>query len=185
MARDLSAKLKSELTAASLAPIILVKLAFASGDLNLWSGLGTLLFDDDTYTGAGDLIALGVIDETETLSANAAQLSLSGVPASLISLALTEEYQGRAATIWLGALSDDGTLIVSPYQLFKGFMDVMQFRDEGDTATFILTVENELIALERASLRRYTPEDQAIDGVADTGFDQVVSLQDIQIVWGR
>lgn len=185
MARDLSAALATELTSLTLSPIILVKLSFDGGDLNLWSGIGELLFDGDTYTGAGDLLSIAAIDETQGLTANGVQLSLSGIPSSIISAALTEEYQGRPAKVWLGALDDSGTLVVDPYLMFSGFMDVMKHRDEGETATFALSVENELISLERPNVRRYTTQDQSIDGFSDTGFDQVPSLQDAKIIWGN
>ena len=67
MTRSLTAGMVTEATAPSLRPILLVKIAFDSGDLNLWTGIGDLVFSGDTYTGAGDLLAFSPVEESDDL----------------------------------------------------------------------------------------------------------------------
>ena len=76
-------------------------------------------------------------------------------------------------------------IIYQPYTIFDGFMDVMRLNDSGGTANIALNCESQLIALERANTRRYTPEDQKIDFPNDEGLDYVAGLQDDEIIWGR
>lgn len=187
MARDLATGMTAEVQKSRLYPVMLVKLAFDSGDLNLWDGLGDLVFDGDTYTGAGDLIGVGEIRETATTEAASTTLTLSGVPASLIATALTESYQGRTAKIWLAAVEDGaGSLLADASKpLFVGLMDVMEMAEDGETATFSLTIENRLAALERPNKLLYTPEYQKALVAGDKGFDSVAALQEAEIVWGR
>ena len=187
MVRSLTAGMVTEVTAAKLAPILLIKMEFDSGDLNLWTGIGDLVFSGDTYTGAGDLLAFSPIEETDELKAVGLTGTLSGIPSSIISIALAEDYMGRAVTVWLGALTGDPpALVADPEPIFAGLIDTMPIQDAGETATIQIQAENRLARLEESRARRYTPEDQAIDYPGDKGLDFVVALNDgREIVWGR
>ena len=184
MARSLTAGMVTEVTGEKLEPILLVKLAFDSGDLNLHTGVGDLVFSGDTYTGLGDLISFSAIEETDSLQAVGLTGALSGVPSALVSIALAEDYMGRALTVWFGALDSSGDLIADPELVFAGLLDSMLIEDAGETATIAIQAENRLVRLEEARRRRYTAEDQAIDYPADKGLDFVTKLNDgREIVW--
>ncbi len=189
MARTLTAGMVTEVTAASLQPILLVKLAFDSADLNLWTGIGNLSWGGspaDVYTGAGDLLSFSQIEETDHLKAVGLTATLSGIPSSLIAIALAEDYMGRAVTVWFGALDSAGALVTDPFKIFAGLIDTMPIEDGGETATIQVTAENRLARLEESRSRRYTPDDQAIDYPSDKGLDFVVALNDgRKIIWGR
>ena len=107
MARDLTAGAIFEVTNDALTPILLVKLNFDGGALTLWNGVGDLVYSGDTYTGAGDLGGVSTWVETEEIRATGLTFSLSAIPASIISSALTENYQGRSAKVYLGFLNND------------------------------------------------------------------------------
>ena len=182
--RGMTAAMDTAMTAASKHPILLAKFAFDSGDVNLWNGIGDITFNGDVYTGAGDLGGVSPVEETEQTKAAGLIFSISGIPSAFIATALGEDYQGRAAKLWFGAVNDAGAIIVDPELIFVGRMDVMTIDEAGETATIKVAVENVLIALESTSERRYTPEDQKLDFPNDTGFDQVAALQDVTITWG-
>ena len=184
MTRDIDAALQAETLATSLRPFLAAKFEFDSGDLRVWSGLGDLTLFSEVYIGAGDLITLSAAGETSDLRAEGARYVLSGVNAAIISLALQEAYQGRPATLYLGALTAAGALVSDPAPISKGRMDVMQIVDQGETAEITLTVESELRAFEKAPERRYTPEDQKIDFPNDLGLDAIPALQDTDVQWG-
>lgn len=184
MSRDLPAALETETLAPSLRPFLAAKFEFDGGNLNVWSGIGDLPLFSETYIGAGDLIRLSAAGETDDLRAEGSRYILSGVNSAIISLALAEPYQGRPATLYLGALDATGAPVSDPKALTRGKMDVMRISDLGETAEIELTVESELRAFDRASERRYTPEDQKIDYPADLGLDFIPALQDVDIQWG-
>jgi hypothetical protein len=185
MSRTLSTAMQAVATAEVVRPIYLVDLEFASGSIYLWSGLGDLTFNSNTYLGAGDLLAVGAVQESTDLTAAGAQITLGGIKQSLLLLARDEPYQGRPLTIRLGAFDENGDLISSPVIMFSGFMDVMTIADSGDTSTITVTAENKLIAFQTTSVRRYTAEDQKIEHPADKGFEFVAKIQEKEIVWGR
>lgn len=185
MSRDLTNEMIAEVTADSLSPIYIFKAEFDSGDSNFWTGRGSLVFNGDTYTGLGDFLSISEVVETQNAEANGLSVTLSGIPSSLISVALSEKYQGRTVTIWFGCLDSTGALISSPIIVFRGFMDVMELLEGGNTAALTVKAENELIILNRAKERRYTDEDQKLDYPSDVGFEFVTALQDAEITWGK
>jgi len=183
MSRDLTTAVQNQLSADELQPFFAVKLNFDSGDLRLWTGYGDITVDSETYTGGGQVLNISQIEETVEVAARGMTMSLNGVDSSLISLALSENYQTRSAKVYLGVLSS-GAVVASPYQLFDGRMDVLTIDDSGETATITMTAESRLIDLERPRLRRYTSEDQKLRHPTDTGLDFVAALQEKEIAWG-
>ena len=185
MSRVLSTEMQAVASADLVRPIYLMKAEFDAGDVNLWSGIGSLTFDGDTYLVAGDLLSIIQIIESAELTASGISITLAGVKQSLLTIARDEPYQGRVITLYLGALNDSGDIISSPVVLFSGFMDVMNISDSGETSSIVISAENKLIAFDRASVRRYTSEDQKIDYPNDKGFEFVAKIQEKEIIWGR
>ncbi len=181
---NLTAGMASEVVKQVMSPLVFCKLSFDSGDLNLWSGLGTLTWGGEDYTGAGWLAQVSAIIETGAIEANGATLTLSGVPTALIALALEQNYQGRSAKLWLAALDNSYALIADPYLILAGYMDVMTLEEGGDTAAISITIENNLLSLQRANERRYTNEDQKKNYPTDTFFSRIDKLQDQVLKFG-
>lgn len=184
MTRDLSASVVSEVTAGTLAPIILCRFEFST-PTHYWTGFGDLVFDGNTYLGAGDFLNVTPAEETLGVKAAGASFSLSSINPATIAAALGEDYQDRFVKMYFGVLDDSGKLIATPYLLFVGRMDVMTIEDGAETATISLTAENRLVDLARPNERRWTKEDQALVSAGDLGFDLVTKMQDFQITWGR
>lgn len=184
MSRTLTTAMSNAATASVVRPIFLVKMVFDSTTLNIWNGVGDLTFDSATYSGLGDLLSISQIDESSDISARGINVTLTGLKNSFLSLALNEDYQGRALTVYLGAFDSTGSLIADPVVVFSGFMDVMTITESGDSSTISLAVENKLIAFERTKERRYTPEDQKIDFPNDRGFEYVADTARQEIIWG-
>lgn len=185
MARSLTAGMITEVTAKSLSPILMLKAEFDSGDLLLWTGVGSLTYSGDTYTGAGQFLSITKIVETTGLSAQGVNITLSAIPSALIALALSEDYQSRPVTVFFACLDSSGALVSDPYQIFKGRMDVLNIIEGGENATLTMQCENLLIDFRRPRLRRYTDEDQKSVYPLDRGLEFVNAMQDKEIVWGK
>lgn len=184
MARDITAGFKNKITADQLRPAIFFKFQFESGDLNLWTGQKNFTLNDDVYVGAGGLIALDRIEETQELRATALNISLSGIPSAYISLALASNYQGRIVTAWFVVLNDDNSAVADPYEIFRGRMDIISFSDNGETSDYIIKCESNAIDIRKVKNRRFTDEDQKILYPNDKGLEFISKIQDIDIVWG-
>lgn len=151
--------------------------------LYFWTGLGELTLGGVTYTGAGNLLNVSTISETGDIRAANATITLSGIPSSMLSLALQTKYHGRLAKIKFGLTS----LVLST--LFVGYMDQMSIDEGPDTSTIALSLESKLVDLERPRIIRYTSEAQAIRfpnlPYADKAFEFVNDLQTRPLLWGK
>jgi len=185
MARTLTAAQITEITAQNLRPALFCQLLFTSGWVYVWSGLGSISWNGQTWTGVGSFGMISSIPETSDLTAVGLKLALSGIPASLITSALGEVRQGAPVTIYQGFLTPTGGVVSSPNNAWSGRMDTCEIGESGDTATIAITVESRLLDLNRSRERRYEKQDQSIDFPGDLGFDYVPSLQELSIVWGK
>lgn len=183
MSRALTASVLAEIVKQTVSPIILFEGEFDGGTIHLWSGVGTIVWDGDTYTGAGQLLSVSAIEETIEVRAAGVQIGLSGLPSTLVSLALSSARQGKKGRLWLAFLDSSNAIIADPYQIFTGLLDVPTMDESGERSDITLSYENRLVGLLTANDRRYTSEDQHVDFPGDTGFDFVAGLQDAQIVW--
>jgi hypothetical protein len=180
MSRTVPAALLTALSQSEVQPFYAVELFFDSGTVRLWTGYGDRTIEGNTYTGAGSLLTVGEPSEVGDLSAKSMALSLSGIAADLVSLALQEPYQRRKCRILFGAV--DVTDVV---EIFSGSLNTMQIEDSGESSTIEVMVDSKLVELERASNRRYTRESQRSRYPDDKFFNYVAKLQDSEIVWGR
>lgn len=222
MSRTLSGIVETSLNDQVLNPFFAVELNFDDGTftaadgtvhdriLRLWTGYGQLVYEGNTYYGTGNLLDISSVEETAEIAAKGITLTLSGVPSEVISLALTEPYQGRLCKLYFGVftqgnlldqsstttsknyiLQQDGGLIqleealTSLTEVFIGYMDQMNINEGPESSTIELHAENKLIDLERARVGRYTSEYQKSIYPEDKGFDFVESLQEQKLVWGR
>ena len=207
MSRDLSSNTIDNISQDVVYPFFATELRF-DGDntLRLWTGQGTLVLDDGTsWVGTGNLLNISAIEETSELAVKGATLTLSGVPSEVLSLALSEPYQGRVCNIYFGTFSQGNLLQESSSyillqdgsrinlettdkdfsEIFSGYMDQMNIEESGETSTIQLLVENKLVDLERARVARFTSGYQKSIYAGDLGLDFVEDLQDKQISWGR
>lgn len=185
MSRDLTTNFKNAVTAGTVRPVVLVIAEFDTEIIRFWNGIGPLEYDKETYTGAGSLLKISEIVETQSIEARGAVFDLSGIPSELIAIALSEQYQDRPIRMIFAPLDSSGAVIADPFTFFSGKMDVMSIEEGRTSASIRLTAENDLIALTRINERRRTPEDQRLTYSGDTFFDQVASLQSKDIVWGK
>lgn len=206
--RNLPPDLLTEYASKRVQPIYMAEAYFDTGTLRLWTGYGTLQWNDETFFGGGNLIAISPIDETQDIEAKGVSVTLNGIPSNLVAIALGERSRGRHFRLYLGFVSDGNYIAVedssglveledetgffllenqlidpNPYRIFSGLMDVMEITDNGETANIRLSVENALITGRRTKLRRYTSEEQKKRFPNDKGLDFINQLQDKELVW--
>ena len=206
MSRDLSAITIESLEEGVVYPFFATELRFSSNIVRMWTGQGILVLEDGTeWIGLGQLLDISSIEETSEMAVKGASISLSGIPSELLSLALSEPYQGRVAKIYFGTFQQGSILQETANyillegggrinlesmshgfnELFSGYMDQMNIEEGGDTSTIQMAVENKLIDLERARVARFTSGYQKSIYPNDKGLDFVEDLQYKKIPWGR
>lgn len=182
MSRDLTTQTLVDISSDVVYPFFAVELLFDGDEiLRMWTGQGTLILPDGTeWVGLGTLLSISTIEETVEMAVKGATISLTGVPTEVLSLALSEPYQGRVCNIYFGTGQTTDL-----NEVFSGYMDQMNISEGPDTSSIELLVENKLIDLERARVARFTSGYQKSVYPNDLGLDFVEDLQDKQIPWGR
>jgi len=180
MSRDLTPTTLAAIDDDVVYPFFAVELFFDSEVLRMWTGQGTFNDGVNDWVGTGNLLAISDIEETAEMSVRGATLTLSGVPSEILSLALSEPYQGRVCNIYFGI---SGENIFN--QLFSGYMDQMNIEDGPETSAIELKVENRLIDLERARVARFTSAYQKSVYSDDKGLEFLEDMQDRPLTWGK
>lgn len=206
MTRDITTTTLNALLEDTIYPFFAVELEFDGANVvRLWSGVGTLVYQGVSWVGTGNLLSVDTIEETTDIAAKGAVVSLSGIPSEIISLALSEPYQGRPCNIYFGLFSygfvlkedasyilfEDGSKVIlenretNLTQIFSGYMDQMDIAESVEDSVISVKVENRLIDLERVRPVRYTSAYQKSKYPGDLGFDFIEDLQDKQLTWGK
>ncbi|MDQ5975733.1 MAG: hypothetical protein QG661_2942, partial [Actinomycetota bacterium] len=111
------------------------------------------------------------------------RMTLSGIDSSLITTAMTEEYQGRSATIYLAFVNPEtNALVDTPETVWEGRMDSMSIEISRGQATINLSCEPRLRREPR--IARYSSEDQQLAYATDTFFDLVMTIPTFKGFWG-
>ena len=163
---------------------IAVALDFTSGMVRVHDGIGTVTWGGNTYEGVGSLGGIEQVDESVEVIARPLSLTLSGVDTSLVSTAMTETYQNRTVTIYLGFLDETtNTVVDTPEVSWEGRMNQMSISSSEGGAAIKLTCEHRL----RREMRiaRYTNEDQQLLHSGDRFFDLVTNIKGFVSKWGE
>ena len=133
MARSLTTAVRTALSADHVIACQLIRLDLDTGALRFCSAGHNVYHDSATWTGAGALGSIEPISEGLNLEARGVRLSLSGIPTSLVSAALSEPVQGRRLRLWLALFSTTtGAILADPVLEWDGRIDTMQIVDGGN-----------------------------------------------------
>jgi hypothetical protein len=183
LARDLSTPMIAPLTSAFIRPGFLADISFRSEQQYVWTGIGNLLYNGNTYRGVGSLGKVGDVSESSDVNAEGTSISLSGIDPALLSECMSDIQLGAPVTIWFALFDVNCNIIGTPYPYFVGTVDQPVLQIGVDALTISLKLENRLVNLQRANMRRYTSADQDIYYPGDTAFNWVEILNDQALLW--
>ena len=183
--QGLDASIVTRLGADEQALFFAVKAEFDTDDILVWSGTDDLTINSETYNGAGTLLSISNTEDNLELKSNGLVVALSGMDTTVVNYALTENYQNRTITVFMGYVMGGTNEVAGTLTLFKGRMTSLVINDTPEGSTVTIDAENRLVDLDRPSNLRYTKESQNFLHSGDTGFNRVASLQDKQINWGK
>ena len=163
-----------------------VKAEFDTADVRLHTWKDELTINSETYEGAGTLLSIGDITDSSELKSDGVTVAISGMDTTVLGYALTENYQNRPITIYMGYLDGGGEKVSGVMTAFKGRMQAITITDDPQGAsTVVVESENRLVDLRRPSNLRYTKESQKFIDSTDTAFNRVQQVQKQEIYWGR
>lgn len=188
--REISASNETALLGSVVRPIVFARLDFSSGVQRYHTGIGPKTavhptHGSETYTGIGDFGGIqGDVVESVSKAAQTLQLTLSGLNASLINIALVDDYFRRDVEIMLGLENASGALVDDPVILFSGFMEYMTISLKEKTGSIVLRCEGRGSNLRRSSDVRFTDEDKQREVNGDLLAEYVYRMADLELYWG-
>ena len=185
MTRGIAANIKTELDKSSAIRIMFIQMEWDSGTVRLCSYSGNLTTAAGrTFTGIGDLGDISEIHESWQLQATSVKFSLTGIPATYLSIVLNEDTQGRPVQIEEGFLNTSTYVLVSePHIIWKGFMDKVEIVENGKTADVSIEAESALATLNQPNERHLGTLDQQLRFPNDRGLEFVHSLAEERLLW--
>ncbi len=135
----------------------------------------------DTWTGVAGVGRIDAVDDTPG-ELKGLRFELSGVPSSMLSLALQEPVQGKAVNVYTAILDADCRVLDAVLE-WAGRMDVMAIAEDGERATVTVTAEHVGLDLLRPAGVNFSNQDQQRLHAGDKFFEYVVDQADQQIVW--
>jgi hypothetical protein len=112
---------------------VLVRIAFAGGELTVWTpGTGTISWDGSTWTGLYPILQISGITETSTASPSEMTISLApivydraaGLVKNLITTIRDTPVRGTEVEVYQGFLDDAGAIVPDP--LLRSFGRISQ-----------------------------------------------------------
>ncbi|MBZ5621447.1 MAG: hypothetical protein LAQ69_22385 [Acidobacteriia bacterium] len=184
MPRVMSSAMLAAIQAPLLRPALFVQIGFASATVYIWSGIGDVSWNGQTWKGLGALLGVPAVEDGVTVQARGTVLSLSGLDAAILGDCMGDFQLGLPVLIYLGLYDGAGGLIPDPIEIWSGRTDRPALDLDGATSGVQIACENRLIDMNVAVDRRYTQQDQQMTWPGDLGMQFVDSVQERLIYWG-
>jgi hypothetical protein len=113
MARTLTTEQNTLFAARGVKKCELIKLDFDT-PMYLTTAGRNVTYDGHVWLGDGTLLGMSDIEESLEIQSTAMQLELSGVNASLVSLALLGLGKGKRVQVWVAAMNSAGAIQGTP-----------------------------------------------------------------------
>lgn len=194
MSKVIDSLVQSSLDSKNFAGVMLAALHFDVSQIQRFnSTFQTLYWDeaglgDQPYLGLGNLASISVLSESNDLSAQTIQLTLSGVPGDQITDVFSDGYIGKPVYLWYATV-DPATYAIEggqngPILVFAGRMDYATI-EFGSTVSITVNATSRLSDWERPRGGRFNEGYQKVHvDPGDTGFRHVLKLQNQVVSWG-
>ena len=183
--QGIDTRVLTALTETETFPFIAIKAQFDTSTVRLWTGKDDITLNSETYLGSGTALSFGGVEETQDLKSNGVTITLSGMDATVLDLALSENYQNRKIEVLLGFLDGGTNEAKGTLTLFSGRMMQMSITDSTQASQISIQAESRLQDLERPSQLRYNRGSQQFIDSTDTAFRHVQENLESEIIWGR
>ncbi len=182
--RGFAAGLESELDADNPELAFLLELAFTGGTERLWSGIGDLSWNSQTWTGVGELGGFDKVAESLDKQDIGITFVLNYLDDDIRNELTTTDSTGNDASLYLGKVVASTRVASDVYELFPGFIDSVEIIDNGDSGEVRVRVASESAKLERPQSVSLTNAHQQYLFPGDQGLE-FAGRMDEPVLWGR
>lgn len=180
--RTLTAGAISAIDGGTVALALLVEMDLTGGALYLNQSALDLVINGVTYYGTH---GLGQVESCSNTGSEMPRLSftLSGVPSDKVSLALSENPQGRPVRVKVALFNSSTGALLDVSLRYSGILDVFTIEDGPEKATLSVNSEAGVRDLLRACNVLYSHNDQAELGEVDLFFQYINAQVEQKIVF--
>lgn len=157
-------------------PIFLVDLLFEGAEVNIWTRGVEGEFAGKEYRPLGGIDSGITILNSLQASSLDASIQISGQSQEMLSIALTENYRGRTATVYLANLGADNK-IEAVEVLLPGKITNMTVSDNDEESVVSVVIQSIFRGINRPETRRLSASDLSLRSADDSFFDRLESTE--------
>jgi hypothetical protein len=161
---------------------VLAEMDHPSGIGRFWTGIGPLVWNGYTWTGAGKLGGVAPIRHTSDISIQEIVFTMSAVSPDDASR-LGSSVRKREAVVLLACFDEAGKVIADPYHLLAAELDTQTLNASEEGVTIAITARSGFYKLDRGLDEVWSSEDQQSNYPGDTGMDLISELQNKNVIW--
>lgn len=183
--RGFSATIEAALASPDAPFAYLVMLDWPSGPVRMWTGSGNLVWNSQTWIGAGSLANIDSVTDSVDKSDVGVELTLNYLNDDLRNEINTTKPVGRDASITLALMNPaTGSVIDADPDFFVGFIDKIEILDAGSEGKISVRLASELARLQRARFFALSDAHQQFLFAGDKGCEFATHMSET-IYWGR
>lgn len=186
MSRNLDPYLVAMFGSSVVNAVFLASFELPTETVRVWTGVGTVTWDGESWIGMGSFGKVSQIEETASDAERGAAFEISDIPSGIFGPAdLSVDIQGRDCRLWLAGLTEAGAIVCNPDDpLYAGLMDQIQAKDDGKTCIITLSTENRSRGQIRSVRRTYSDADQRAEYPDDTWCKLTAAVPNTPFSWG-
>ncbi len=181
MTRNISQEASDHIEAETIPFAVLLELEFDSGPVNLWWGIGDIVWDGKTWIGTGEIGSLSGVTEATDLSDTVIRATLSHLDNSLmpdfVDELTNQNPVGRGFSTYLAFFNPDNS-IKDTVLLSAGLIDAVHLTN-GETGAISLDLVSEAGQMARVRFFRMDDQHQQKIFPGDKGFQFVTGLDPV------
>lgn len=152
--------------------------------LRIHNDVGTFTWNEETWTGVGDLGVVSAIAEDGELQPSRIEVALNGLDADLVQGAIDERHIGQPATIYIAARNIMTGAILDAVPIAIGIADTMSATIAEGQAALQLTIEDERTLFGRTAGQLLSNAQQQLRQQGDLFFRFANRQISFDVRWG-
>ena len=189
MSRGISTDLQAAIDAPVVRPFLALRIELPD-PVYVWTGIGTLIFDDadgtsHSWIGAGGVGSIDTIGEATDGSATGVRATLFDVPGEFRDDIAAQAVRDCVFEVYVGALNETFQQVDAIHLIWKGRLSEYKITDAGTTLNVEVVGESRAIDQRRPAIKRFTDEYQQRKHPGDLFFQYVSQMTEVQVLWAK
>lgn len=184
MSRGLDSFQVAGISAKVVPALFFARLDFPTSPIYVHNGIGPITFAGNTYIGIYDYAILDTIEETMENRPADIRIGIQRVPSSVVDPVINQKYHGKPVYIYYSAADAAGQPVSTPFEIFRGEMDVITLSVTPEGLQYILRCNNVMSNWNKTKIRRITDSEQQRRYPGDTAYRHLPENEDKRVLWG-